>query len=398
MKILFLDNQTKQALHVLRIVKKKYNWPIDVYSPGKPLANFCYYSKHINKLYIAPDINSNTYLTNLQSILQYQKYNQVLCFNDDIIYTISKHKRLIQQHIKNDLLIPGKESVILATDKNQMSRFVKNLGIPVPKNIIPNSVTQLKRKGVPFGYPVVIKGERGAGANNVRFAQNQKELPDRYVEILDRERKYNGKPSVQEFIRGNGFLVHVLCCNGDLLRFCIHEKIAQYPPRAGLTTVGRAIFKQRLLEYTTEIFKRLNWNGLANVDFIFDESNDKFYFLEINPRVSGSIIVTEFANTGMIEAYCNLIQGKRVRKILDFKEDVTVRFLFPREILYLFAHPFYYKKFISRFFAHNTYTDVDLHDFKPVVREIGGILLRIAKHVIIQKGKYREVKKQMSLT
>lgn len=397
MKILFLDKQTKQALHVLRIIKKKFDWPIDVYSPGKPSVNYCYYSKHVNKFFTAPDINTNAYLTTLQSILHYGKYNQILCFTDDIIYTLSKNEKLIQRHIKDKLLIPGKESVVLATHKNQMSCLVKKLGIPVPRSLVPTSIAELKKKASPFGYPVVIKGEMGAGADKVRFAQNDEELLELYLEILDKEKDYNGKPSIQEFIRGNGFLVHVLCCNGDLLRFCIHEKIAQYPPRAGVTTVGRTIFKESLLEYTSEIFKQLNWNGLANVDFILDESNNRFNFLEINPRVSGSIIVTQFANTEMIESYCNLIQGKKVRKMLNFKENVTIRFLFPREILYLFANPSYYKNFLSRFISNNTYTDVDLDDLKPIFREICGTFIRIGKEVILKKGKHREVKKQMSL-
>jgi biotin carboxylase len=393
MRILFLDDQTKQALHVLRIIKNKFDWTIDVYSPGKPLVNYCYYSKYLNNFFAAPHINKDTYITTLKSILRSGNYNQISCFSDDIIYTISTNEQLIQRYIRNNLLIPGKESIILATDKNQMSSFVKKLGIPVPRYTIPNSVAELKRKASPFGYPVVIKGERGTGAYNVRFAKNDEELLELYLEILDKEKKYNGKPSIQEFIRGNGFLVHVLCYNGDLLRFCIHEKIAQYPPKAGVTTVGRTIFKKRLLEYTSEIFKRLNWNGLANVDFILDESNDEFLFLEINPRISGSIIVTEFAHTKMIEAYCNLIQGKKVRKMLHFKENVTVRFLFPREILYLFANPSYHKTFVSRFLAENTYTDVDWHDFKPSFREIGETLFRVGKEVFFKKERYHEVKR-----
>ena len=398
MKLLFLDHQTKQALHMIRIIRKNFNWKIDVYSPGKPLNNLCYYSKYINNFFQAPKILKEKYLIELTSVLKKNYYDEILCFSDDIIYLISEKREEIKKYVGKNLLIPRKESIRLAINKNQLCSLAKDLEIPVPKQIVPNSLDELKRKSNWFDYPVVVKGERGAGACNVRFAKNDRELYEFYLEILNVEKNYNGKPSIQDFIKGKGFLGHVLCYDGELLRFCIHEKIVQYPPRGGLTTVGRTVFIKDLLSYTQKIFEKLRWNGLANIDFFYDEINDKFYFLEINPRISGSIIVTHFAGTEMIENFCKLIQGDKVQKSLSYKENVTVRFLFPREIQYLIRNLSYLRQFVRGFFLKNTFTDLDPFDVKPIFGEMGDTLKKINKEFILKKGRYEEIRNQQELS
>lgn len=395
---LFLDDQTKQALHMMRIIGAGFHWKMDVYSPGKSAANYCYYSKYINRFFRAPKITNEKYVSNLISLLEKNRYDGILCFTDDVAYIVSENFDEIQEHIEKKLLIPSSDSVFLATNKNMMFSVANDLKIPIPKQIIPNSLDDLKRRAEMIDYPAVIKGERGAGGAKVRFARNEGELYQYYLEILNKEKSYNGKPAIQEFIRGKGFLGHVLCNDGDIIRICIHEKIVQYPPKAGVTTLGRTIIVEELINYSQKIFKTLRWNGLANIDFLYDELHKKFYFLEINPRVSGSIIVSHFAGTEMIESFCRLIQGEKVEKNLNFKENVTIRFMFPREIQYLLRNFSYIKQFMKGLFLKNSFTaEIDLKDIKPLIIEVGITLKKILNEFILKKGQQEAIKSQLGL-
>lgn len=72
----------------------------------------------------------------------------------------------------------------------------------------------------------------------------------------------------------------------------------------------------------------------------------EFKFIEIDPRVSASIMIPQVAGTGMTESFCHIIEGKPVKPDLSFKEGVKYRFFLPRETRYLVRHPSYILRFI----------------------------------------------------
>ena len=76
----------------------------------------------------------------------------------------------------------------------------------------------------------------------------------------------------------------------------------------------------------------MNWSGLAMIEFLYDRKTDSFKIIEVNPRVWGSIMLSEFCESNMIENYirlsvgCNLIESTA-------KQGKFIRWLFPWDVL-----------------------------------------------------------------
>lgn len=391
MRLILLDNYTKQALHVLRIVAGKMGWDVDVFAPGKPI---CYYSKYIGKFFLSPTpINKKTYFEHFIEIIKAHQYNAFLSFDDDITSILSENESMLKDFFSLEALLPPRASVLVSDSKNKTLELANKLGIPTPVFYIPENSIDIDEISEKITYPVVVKGEKGAGSWNVRYAWNENELRKYYSEISESEKKYGGKPSIQEFIEGTGHLIHVLCYKGEVIRFCDHIKLTQYPPNGGVTAVGETCSSKGVLEHVQTFCRELNWTGLSKFDFIEGKKDGKYKLIELDPRVSASIIIPQVAGTEMVESFCRIIQGETVEPDLTFKEGIKYRFILPREIQYLLRKPSYFYQFLKGFFERNTFSDICLTDFRPTWQNIRTTLYLI-KEELFQRGKTKIILSQ----
>lgn len=64
--------------------------------------------------------------------------------------------------------------------------------------------------------------------------------------------------------------------------FC--QKITQYPPRFGNTSIARPIFKEEISFLSKKIFKELGLGGYASIEFKLDDRDNNFKIIEITPN------------------------------------------------------------------------------------------------------------------
>jgi len=377
---------------VLRVVSGKMGWTVDVFSPEKPL---CAYSKFINSTYISPSpLNRKDYYSELCKLIVNNRYDAFLSFDDDITSILSENEDELRRFFDLDRMLPPRESVLVADSKNLAMEFAKKIDIPTPEFFIPKNESELKGIQNKMSYPVVVKGEKGSGSWKIRYANNFEELKKYYKELVELEKNYSGRPSVQEHIEGEGHLLHILCNQGETLRVCDHVKRIQYPPRGGVTAVGETVYNRSIVDYAVRMCRALNWTGLSKFDFIKDKKDGKFKFIEIDPRVSASIIIPQVAATEMVENFCRIIEGKRVEAILSFETGVRYRLILPRELQHLIKNPRHIFSFIRNFFVPNTFHDICLTDIKPTLKSLWTTLYVIKEELIFKRGKYVIVESQ----
>jgi biotin carboxylase len=301
---------------------------------------------------------------------------------------MSRNEDELKQYFKLDRILPSQESVFIADSKNRAMEFARSLNIPTPRFIIPRNEHELDKFSQKITYPVVVKGEKGAGAWKVRYAYDYQQLRKHYLDIIRLEKAYNGKPSIQEYIKGEASLVHVLCFKGEMIRICSHIKKLQYPPKGGITAVGETFYDPLLIKYVSKMCRALKWTGLSKFDFIKDKTTEEYKFIELDPRVSASIIIPQIAGTEMIESFCHIIEGKQVESDPSYSTGVRYRFILPRELQYLARNPDYIFRFMSLFLKRNTYSDFCLSDIKPTMRNIRTTLYRLKEEFLFHRGKY----------
>lgn len=91
---------------------------------------------------------------------------------------------------------------------------------------------------------------------------------------------------IQEFIPGSDdklYTLGIYAYKGDLLAYSMAKKIRQFPIETGECSFGVTINDDSLIEPTKRLIKNSNISGICQIEF--KKHEDKFYLIEINPRV-----------------------------------------------------------------------------------------------------------------
>jgi predicted ATP-grasp superfamily ATP-dependent carboligase len=222
--------------------------------------------------------------------------------------------------------------------------FLKKLGYKVPSS---TSYDEVKFKINTLSYPFVFKKISGSGGINVYKIKNR----DRFSFILNLLRTQDFNPKdwlVQEYIEGlpvscttisNGIESRVISINRQI----VGEKFLNAPKEFMYcgNIVPANIFKEDkkiIAETSLRLSNELGLRGINGFDFVL--KNHYPYLMEINPRIPGSIRVSEEAiNLNLLDLHVksfNLEGWEYVKEILKESkiEDFATKMIFfaPKEI------------------------------------------------------------------
>jgi biotin carboxylase len=226
------------------------------------------------------------------------EYDEIYICNEDLLALVF---HFAGKDGWKGLLLPEPDTLKTLLSKNSTIAFAQSAGIAAPRTFIPVNEREIAQLAERLGFPLVVKGERGESAVNVRVVKSAKDLVPTYLRIKRREESYRGMPALEEFIPGTGYSVGGLFHQGRALRVCAHRKILTYPPEGGQTVKGITERPPALLESALRLFGALRYNGLGHMEFIQDRRDERFKFLEINPRIWGSISIAECAG---VDLFC----------------------------------------------------------------------------------------------
>ncbi|MCK5180262.1 MAG: acetyl-CoA carboxylase biotin carboxylase subunit, partial [Candidatus Omnitrophica bacterium] len=179
-------------------------------------------------------------------------------------------------------------------------------------------------------YPVIIKAAAGGGGKGMRvchnditlvssftIAQNEAEAnfgnPDVYIEkYIERPRHIEFQIMADQF----GNVVHLGERDCSIQRR--HQKLLEEAPSPALNEDLR----QKMGETAVRAAQAVNYKGAGTVEFLLD-SNDEFYFMEMNTRVQVEHPVTEMVTSiDIIKEQIRIAAGEK----LSFKqEDIVIR-------------------------------------------------------------------------
>jgi len=163
------------------------------------------------------------------------------------------------------------------------------------------SLDEAKQVADRLGYPVMIKAAHGGGGRGMRVVQNAAELPGQ-LESAQREANAafgSGEVFLEKFIArarhievqilgdAHGNLVHLWERDCSLQRR--HQKVVEIAPAPNLDPKLR----QELCNAALAIGRAVNYRNAGTVEFLVDADTQKFFFIEVNPRIQVEHTVTE---------------------------------------------------------------------------------------------------------
>ena len=276
-------------------------------------------------------------------------------------------------------LAPPAATIRILACKSSTLALAAEHKLSVPRTFVPREERELDRLAELLGYPLVVKGEKGEASENVRVVHGPRELMAKYRVVLRKERSYNGRPMLQEFIPGTQYSVGGLYQDGCPLRVCAYRKIFTYPVDGGLTAKAVTERPLDLLEDAFRMFRALHYNGLGQIQFIRDERDGLFKFMEVNPRIWASVGLAAHAGVDLFTPYRDLVQGRRVEADLSFREGVQYQRLMVQLRLIL-RRPVHMLSFVRDCLNPHVFSDIDFTDPGPNIPTVRGLRRFLHSH------------------
>lgn len=290
------------------------------------------YSKYCGEKIICPSsaISVSKYLEFLSNLLKSKKYKILIPVNAHHFIPIAENLDKLRAY--TNIPVPSIDVINTALDKYKSITLAENLGLPVPKTVVLKSEQQLQEIFHKWGVPIVVKPRRSFIFVQDRLISAGKA---RVVFSPDEVRRLNFSSQIhlaQEYLPGEGYGFFALFKDSRLLaKFC-HHRLHEVRAEGGVSSL-RESFKDELLEELgSRLLQKLNWHGVAMVEFRKDFRDGKYKLMEINCRFWGSLQLSIIAGVDFPYLLYKMSIGEDVENMLDYRQGILCRWLFPGEV------------------------------------------------------------------
>lgn len=254
----------------------------------------------------------------LKQLNRYLNANQIpyLIPTHEEIFLISKYQSQLEG-IKT--LVPDFESLKTAHKKNLSSALAGQLGISIPLTITPQNEADCIAFLHAHESPVVLKYENSNSSKGVFYISKTKQFEIHYKNI--------GGFILQEYVTGEGYGVSMLYHKGEARAAFMHKRLEEKLSTGGTSTLRIGTRNEILEQWSQQMLDHLSWNGVAMVEYKYDEKKKKGWFIEINPRFWGSLALPYYSGMDFPYLYYQILRDGDVKPNFDYREGVKVKWL-----------------------------------------------------------------------
>jgi len=329
MNIIVLDGNQRSALAVTRSLGKR-GLTITVGAETTPsLAGCSKYCKH-SFSYPSPYQKPDDFFHSICDHIS-NHHELVMIPMADVTISELLEKR---DRIHNNVKIPFAEyaQYKAASDKVNVFNLAREFDIPAPKTLFSSECKNredIVAKSRKIGFPLVVKPghsrirtEAGWKNTSVCYANNVDEL----ITLLAIEPFKSHPFIIQERIEGPGIGIFLLMHEGAVLAKFAHRRTREKPPSGGVSVLCESIMPPPDAYKNAErLLKKLNWYGIAMVEFKWDRRENVPKLMEINARFWGSLELAIAAGVDFpFLLYC-LATGQKIDPPHDYKIGVKSR-------------------------------------------------------------------------
>ena len=198
---------------------------------------------------------------------------------------------------------PSPELIRNMGDKAIARDTMKAAGVPITPGS--DGILETKEEALALaqkmGYPVLVKAVAGGGGKGMRVAHNDVSLAQGFMMAsAEAESAFgNGDCFMEKYIESarhvevqiigdkHGHAVHLGERDCSIQRR--HQKLVEESPCPTLTDEQR----EELGAIAVRAAKAVNYNSAGTIEFLYDEKEEKFYFMEMNTRIQVEHTVSE---------------------------------------------------------------------------------------------------------
>lgn len=273
-----------------------------------------YVSKYVEDKVLAPhpEKSENQFVNLLIDIAKRYSNSILIPADDATLVAVSKNKTILANHY-----------IVACTDWAIAQRFIdkkytydiaESVGIPTPKTIVPQNISDAKKYSKSADYPCLVKpcqSHRYAElfGRKLLKVRNAGELMSAYKQAFEAGMDV----LLQEYIVGDdsdGVNYNSYYWNSESLVEFTAQKVRLSPPDSGVPSVVISKHIPEVLLQGRKMLQALGFNGYSCIEFKKDTRDGTYKLLEVNGRHNRSLLLSVKCgiNFPLIE-YNHLVRG-----------------------------------------------------------------------------------------
>ena len=212
----------------------------------------------------------------------------------------------------------GVEAIRNAEDRGCFEKIMEELGIPQPEAEAVTDIEAGVRAAERIGYPVLVRPSYVLVGRAMQIVSNEERL--RHYLQTAVEVNEDSPVLVDRYIMGRELEVDAICDGKDVFIPGIMEHVEKTGIHSGDSISVYPTFsvsqkaKDKIIDYTVRLGRRIGIVGLYNIQFILDGEED-VYVIEVNPRSSRTVpFLSKATGVPMADIATRVILGHSLRE------------------------------------------------------------------------------------
>ena len=327
-KKVLIANRAEIANRVIKTLKKMDIKSVVIYSEADKHSSFV----------MNADISVPLHGVSLdETYLDYEKIIKICKENDvDAIHPgygfLSENVNFVQACEDNNIVFIGPDSKHIQDFglKHTARQIAKDNDVPLLEGSeLLDSLDEAKQTALDIGYPVMLKSTAGGGGIGMKLCFTEQELIDAYDGVIKLaganfsnsgvflEKYIQTARHIEVQIFGDGLGNIKTLGERDCSIQRRNQKVVEETPAPNISDDLR----EQLFEASYKLAKAVDYRSAGTVEYIYDTSDNKFYFLEVNTRLQVEHGITEeVCGVDLVEWMVRIAAGDN-QLLLDYKHN-----------------------------------------------------------------------------
>lgn len=204
---------------------------------------------------------------------------------DEWVFAVARHRRELEEFF----ILPFSEldAIERILDKNLLYRKCAARGIPIPRTYYVGEQSP-EAIAAEIAFPCIVKPALQREFTN-EFGEKvfRAATREEFLALCERAARH---PLLAQEIVGAGLDSFYSLCSyigrdGEAKGVFVGRKLEQYPPDFGTACLVDSRYVEEIVARGVAILKDFNYQGISEVEFIYDERDGDYKLLDINTRV-----------------------------------------------------------------------------------------------------------------
>jgi len=247
------------------------------------------YSKYCKSFFKCPPFYSDSFADFLIDLAEVENLKDWLLIpsNDHAVHTLSKHKEKIQAIYKT--FVPDFHELPNIYDKKRLLDIASKNGVSIPRTVVFQNPSEKHFNEQEF--PIITKGRNGLTfykktGKKAFFSKDSAELKIQLEALSKKVPIQNclNQEVIPDSLEHKTISFTCFSLNGEIKSQWSGVKLREHPLRFGTATYTMSIDSSPFKDQSMILIKALNYSGVCEIEYLYDERSNEYKLIEINPR------------------------------------------------------------------------------------------------------------------